>query len=85
MRKNRGIGLPFNETVGHLAFFKVNVMSADLLSLAIILHSFKHSWISFKLCCNKEYATSGFLLTAIIAVSSANIAVYVYCETSNII
>ena len=69
--------MPLKETEGHSASFKVNVICADLFSLAIILYSFIHSWISFKLCYSTEDAISGCLLTAIIAVSSANVAVYV--------
>ena len=74
------MGLPFKETDGHLTFFKVNVICGDLFSLAIILHFFIHSWISYKFCCTIEDAISEFLFTALIAVSSANVAVYVCCE-----
>ena len=74
-----GIQLPFKETEGHLAFFKLNVICGILFSLDIILHSFFYSWISFKLCYNTEDAISRFLLTAIMAVSLAKVAVYVCC------
>ena len=76
-----GMGLPFKETDGHLAFFKVNVICADLFSLATILHFLIHSWISSKVCCKIEDAISGFLFTAMIAVSSANVAVHVCCDS----
>ena len=54
--------LQFKETDGHLAFFKVNVICADLFSLATILHFFIHSWISSKLCCKIEDAIPDFCL-----------------------
>ena len=65
-----GMGLPFKETDGHLAFFKVNVICADLFAVAIILHFYP--CISSKLCCHTsiEDAISWFLFTAVIAVSS---------------
>ena len=48
-----------------------------ILQMAIILHSFSHSWISCKLCCNTEDAIFEFLLTATVAVSAANAATVV--------
>ena len=72
-----GIGVLFRYTVGHWDFLSVNVMWVDLVSLTCMRHNFNHSSRLPKCRCSLLDAISAFLLTDIITVSSANVAVHV--------
>ena len=67
----------FNVTAGQEYFFRVNVTWIDLDSLAFIRQVFSHVWTLSRLLCNRNEATIGLRLTAMITVSSAYVAIEV--------
>ena len=73
-----GIAILLILTGGHRCFFKVNVVCVEFDSLTFIRHNFIHILIESKFLLINSEAEYGSLCIAIMTVSSAYVAVYLF-------